>query len=78
MQFGGVSLLPGQRVRHWRELKNVEQQDLADTAGLDRARLCRIELGKTKPKAEEIEKLAKALGLSMPEFYGAPDEAKAS
>lgn len=45
---------------------------------MDPARLCRIENGKTKAKADEIERLARGLDLSMPEFYGAPDEAKAS
>lgn len=76
MQSRGVSLSAGQRVRHWRELKNVSQLDLAERAKMDNARLCRIENGKTKARAEEIERLAAALELSMAEFYG--DEARAS
>ena len=56
----------------------MHQSDLASAAKMDNARLCRIENGKTKPKAEEIERLAKALDLTMPEFYGATDEARAS
>jgi len=57
----------------------MPQQTLAEKAGINAARLCRIELGKTEPKAEEIERLAAALELTMPEFYGALDgEAKAS
>lgn len=75
MQSRGVSLEPGQRVRHWRELRGVTQADLAAGAEMDNARLCRIENGKTEPRAEEIERLAAALGLSMPEFYGAIDGA---
>lgn len=65
-------------MRHWRELRGVNQQTLASDAGIDPARLCRIELGKTEAKAEEIERLAAALDLTMPEFYGALDEARAS
>lgn len=68
----------GQRVRHWREIRNLTQAELAARAKMDNARLCRIEHGKTKAKAEEIERLANALDLTMPEFYGAIDEAKAS
>lgn len=68
------TLHPGQRVRHWRELRGLKQEQLADLAKMDNARLCRIELGKTKVKAVELETLAAALGLSMPEFYGANDE----
>lgn len=78
VQSSWVSLPPGKRVRYWRELRGIQQQALAEKADIDVARLCRIELGKTPPKAEEIERLAAALDLAMPEFYGALDEAKAS
>jgi transcriptional regulator with XRE-family HTH domain len=78
VQSKGVSLPPGKRVRYWRVLRGIDQRDLAKDADIDAARLCRIELGKTEPKAGEIERLAAALDLSMPEFYGAIDEAKAS
>lgn len=73
-----MALDPGQRVRHWRELKNLSQLELAGLAKMDNTRLCRIENGKTEAKAEEIERLAKAMDLSMPEFYGAIDEVRAS
>lgn len=70
-----MSLHAGLRVRHWRELKGVSQLDLAERVKMDPARLCRIENGRTRARADEIERLAKELDLSMPEFYG---EAKAS
>lgn len=73
-----MAIHAGQRVRHWRELRGVSQQDLARDADIEPARLCRIELGKTQARVEEIERLARALTLTMPEFYGALDEAKAS
>ena len=65
-------------MRHWRELRGVLQTDLAEQSGIEVTRLCRIELGHTEPKAEEVERIAEALDLSMPEFYGAIDEARAS
>lgn len=73
-----MTLHTGQRVRHWREIRNISQLELANRAKMDNARLCRIENGKTPAKAEEVERLAEALELTMPEFYGALGEAKAS
>lgn len=70
MQSSGVTLPAGQRVRHWREIKGVTQLDLAEKAGIGPARLCRIEKGKTEARSKEVEALAAALGLTMPEFYG--------
>lgn len=65
----------GKRVRHWRELRGMTQAALAERANIEPARLCRIELGNTEPKAGEIERLAAAMDMTMSEFYG---EAKAS
>ncbi len=70
MQHALVALNPGKRVKHWRELKNVSQTELADRAAMDKSKVSRIESGDIKPRAEDIEVLAKAMGLSMPEFYG--------
>ncbi len=72
-----MSLHPGQRVKHWRELRNVSQLELAARAKIGNSRLCRIEKGQAEARAAEIERLAAALDLSMPEFYGAL-ESKAS
>lgn len=74
MQSRRVNLHPGQRVRHWREIRGLKQDELAERVKMDNARLCRIELGKAKARAEEIEDLAAALDLTMAEFYGASDD----
>jgi transcriptional regulator with XRE-family HTH domain len=70
-----VSLLPGQRVKHWREIRGLTQVELADRAEMDNSKLCRIERGETEARAKDIEQLAAALDLSMPEFYGAEEKA---
>jgi len=69
-----VALHAGQRVRHWRELKGVSQLDLATRAKMDNSKLCRIENGEINARAADIEQLARALDLTMPEFYGALEE----
>lgn len=75
MQHAGVALIPGTRVRHWRELKNVSQTELADRAKMDKSKVSRIESGDVHARAEDVERLAKALGLTMPEFYGELEQA---
>lgn len=61
----------GERVRSWRRLRGLSYRGLASTSGLRASALHRIEHGHQEPRADEIEKIAAALGLSMPEFYGA-------
>lgn len=65
-----VSLPPGQRVKHWREIRGLSQVELAERAEMDNTKLCRIEKGETEARARDIEQLAAALDLTMPEFYG--------
>ncbi len=71
-----MSITPGQRVRHWRELRGISQVELATRSGLEKTKLCKIEIGTQEVRATELEQLAEALGLSMPEFYGATNEAE--
>ncbi len=66
----GVSIPTGLRVKHWREIRGLNQAQLAELVGMDSARLCRIELGKARARVEDIERIAKVLDLSMPEFFG--------
>lgn len=70
-----MKLRPGERVKHWRELYGITQTELAERAKMDNSKLSRIESGEAKARAEDIERLAKALSLSMPEFYGAIERA---
>ncbi len=66
-------LTPGQRIRAWRQIKGLSVRQLARMADLHYPALSRIEHGRQSVKAEELERIAKALGLSMLEFYGAPE-----
>lgn len=70
-----MQLSPGKRVRNWRELRGLTQTDLAERCGWEKTKICKIELGEQEPRATEIEAIAKALDLTMPEFYGAEDKA---
>ena len=57
-------------MKHWREIRDVTQVELAERANMEPSKLCRIEKGETEARAIDIEELAKALDLTMPEFYG--------
>lgn len=61
----------GERVRHWRLLRGLSYRALALKAELHTSTLHRIEHGDQVPRADELERIAAALSLSMPEFYGA-------
>jgi transcriptional regulator with XRE-family HTH domain len=69
-----VNLQPGKRVKYWRELKGISQSDLAARAKMDKTKLSRIESGEQKVRALEIERLARELELTMPEFYGSVED----
>lgn len=73
-----MTLEPGKRVLYWRRLKGISQAELATRAKMDKAKLSRIESGEQKVRAIEIERLARELDLTMPEFYGATDDGEAS
>lgn len=60
----------GQRVAVWRRHFGLTVRGLAVDAGLYYSALSRIEHGKQQATADELERLAAAMGLSMPQFYG--------
>lgn len=70
-----MSIEPGKRVKNWRELRGLTQVQLAERCGWDKTKIWKIEHGGQAARASEIETIATALGLSMPEFYGAEERA---
>ena len=55
----------GLRLRQMREKKGLSLRELADRAGVNWTAINRIELGKATPRFTTLEKLAKALGISV-------------
>jgi transcriptional regulator with XRE-family HTH domain len=54
-------MVVGQRIREFREHKNLSQGDIEGRTGLLRCYISRVENGHTVPALETIEKLARAL-----------------
>lgn len=60
----------GARVRMLRKEKGLSQEDFADLCGLHRTYIGAIERGERNISLENIEKIARALGVSIPFLFG--------
>jgi transcriptional regulator with XRE-family HTH domain len=58
----------GHAIRQVREDRNLSQERLAELAGLHRTYVSSVEQGRRNLSAENIHKIAKALGVSMTEL----------
>ena len=54
----------GDRIRQWRNERNLTQKQLGELAGIAEPTIRRYELGKLNPKYETLEKIAAALHVS--------------
>ena len=59
----------GKRVRELRRAKSLSQEELAFRAGVHRTYLGGIERGERNPALENIEAIAKALGISLSDLF---------
>lgn len=59
----------GQRVKELRNKKGITQYQLAEMIGIDPKHMSHIETGRSFPKADLIEKFAKALEVEYTELF---------
>lgn len=59
----------GQRIRELREVKSMSQKDLAYAADLDRSYIASVENGQRNISIINIEKIAKALHITLKNFF---------
>lgn len=64
-----IKLLVGKRVKELRNKLGVSQEELADIANLDRTYITSVECGKRNISIVNIEKLSKALNISLHDFF---------
>jgi Predicted transcriptional regulators len=62
----------GIKISHLREARGWTKYKLSKITGIDQSSLSRFESGKVKPGVEMLQKIAKALGVSMAEFDDSP------
>lgn len=69
-------MIVGERLRAVREMKEMSQGDIEQSTGLLRCYISRVENGHTVPSIETLEKMARALGVSLSQLFhegnGAP------
>jgi len=63
----------GKNIKRIREAKNLTQKEVISAIGMGAAMYSRIENGKTEPSLTTLEKIAKALGVSLSEIFQAED-----
>ncbi len=59
----------GKRIRELRNKLGVSQEEFADMVDLDRTYITSVECGKRNISIVNIEKIAKALNVSLSEFF---------
>ena len=64
-----IKILVGKRVKELRNKVGISQEELADIAELDRTYITSVECGKRNISIVNIEKLAKALKVSLSDFF---------
>jgi transcriptional regulator with XRE-family HTH domain len=71
----GVALVElGQRIRHLRKRAGISARALASKAGLTQSHLSKLETGAAKPSLEALERICRAMGVSLAEFFAAGEE----
>ena len=64
-----IKILVGKRVKELRNKLGISQEELADLACLDRTYVTSVECGRRNISIVNIDKLAKALKVSLAEFF---------
>lgn len=65
----GIKVFVGERIKQLRNDKKMSQEDFAYKAGLDRTYITSLERGKRNISIENLDKIAKALNVSLNEFF---------
>jgi len=74
--FKTIKMDLGEQIKRIRTAKGLSQKEVLNISGLDKAQFSRIENGKTDPSFTTLEKIAKALGISISELFATTDEIK--
>jgi len=68
-----------ERIKRWRESRDITKAQLARDVGVSSAAVSQWESDPgTEPTHSNVEAIAKAIGVSLPVFWGSPPKAGAS
>ncbi len=57
-------------MKKYRKIRNMSQEDLSKTSGINISTIKKYETGYRNPKYEQLAKIAEALGINVNCFYG--------
>ncbi len=63
-------------LRQWREHRGLTVSELARRARISHPSVFRWETGEREPRGKNLDRLARALGLTVPELYAAPPKSE--
>lgn len=64
-------------IKRVRGIKGITQEELADLAGINRTTIAKYETGRTKPSAQNVARMAEALGVSVDAIVSGGDYVEA-
>ena len=69
MSNNSIQINVGKQIQKIRELKGLSQQDLSAKCNFEKSNMSRLEAGKINPTLSTLEKVAKALDVSLVELF---------
>lgn len=64
-----IKILVGQKIREFRKIRNMTQEQLAYTSQLDRTYINSVENGRRNISIVNLEKIAKGLHIQIKDFF---------
>lgn len=69
MSENSLQLIVGKNIQRIRESKGISQQELAAKCNFEKSNMSRLEAGRVNPTLSTLEKVAKALDISLAELF---------
>jgi ribosome-binding protein aMBF1 (putative translation factor) len=69
MSENSLQIIVGKNIRKIRESKSISQQELAAKCNFEKSNMSRLEAGRVNPTLSTLEKVAKALDVSLAELF---------
>ena len=69
MANNSLQINVGKQIQKIRESKGLSQQDLAAKCNFEKSNMSRLEAGRVNPTLSTLEKVAKALDISLVELF---------
>jgi transcriptional regulator with XRE-family HTH domain len=64
-----IQIIVGKQIQKLRESRGLSQQDLAAKCNFEKINMSRLEAGRVNPTLSTLEKVAKALDVSIAELF---------